>query len=266
MRPIKSHTRKTITAGCLVVQAVYPRRDRRDSDKVRAAKTKASSDAQRRMNQIYSYQKLELLLAANFPRAGSGMVVTLSYDDAHLPRTRAACQRRLRYFLKLLREARAEEGLPPPRAVYCTEVLTSASGRWHHHLVIDSTGRDLELIRRCWIYGSDIEARPLRVDSEKNHETQAKYMSKEPRECQDELAKPGLHAWSCTRNCLRPTVEVEAVDGDTGVEPPEGVTVLIDERRQTEYASWRVVKYHIDDDCLPKPPRVRRRRKAPRFL
>lgn len=266
MRPIKTHTRKIITAGCLVVQAVYPRRDRRDDEKVRAAKSKASTEAQKRMNQIYSYQKLELILAANFPRAGSGLVVTLSYDDAHLPKTRSACQRRLRYFLKLLREARKKEGLPPPRAVYCTEVLTSGSGRWHHHLVLDSTGRDLELIRRCWIYGSDIEAEPLRVDAEKNHETQARYMSKEPRECQDEIAKPGLHAWSCTRNCLRPSVETEAVDGDASIEPPEGVTVLMDERRQTEWASWRVVKYRIGDGCFQRPPRARRRKRPRRFL
>lgn len=243
------------------MQAVYPRRDRRDSDKARAAKSKASSEAQQRMNQIYSYQKLELILAANFPRAGSALVVTLSYDDAHMPKTRAACLRRLRYFLKLLRAARAEAGLPPLRAVYCTEVLTSASGRWHHHMVIDSTGRDLELLRRCWIYGSDIECEKLRVDDEKNHETLARYMSKEARECQDEVSKPGLHAWSCTRNCLRPSVEVEAVDSDTAIEPPAGVTVLMDERRQTEFASWRVVKYRLGDACFPKPPRARRRKR-----
>ena len=198
------------------------------------------------MNQIYSYQKLELILAANFPRMGSALVVELTYDDAHLPKNRAACLRRLRYFLKLLRAERADAGLPPPRVVYCTEVLTSESGRWHHHLVIDSTGRDLELLRRCWIYGSDIEAEPLR-DPDKNYRPKwydersqnsdepgnvykalAIYLSKEPRECQDELAKPGLHAWSCTRNCLRPCVEVETVDGDAVLDPPAGVTVLID--------------------------------------
>ena len=35
-----THTRKTIVAGSIVVQALYPRRCRGDSDKVRAAKNK----------------------------------------------------------------------------------------------------------------------------------------------------------------------------------------------------------------------------------
>lgn len=255
------YTRKTITAGSIVVQAVYPRRDRRDSDKVRAAKSKASTEAQRRLNLKHSWQKLELLLAANFPVAGSAMVCVLTYDDAHIPKTRKQALRRFTYFLKLLREAREAAGLPAPRVIYNTEVLTAASGRWHHHIVIDNTGRDLEILRRCWRYGEHIEACKLCVDEQRNHETLARYMSKEPRECQDDVAKPGLHAWSCTRNCLKPETDVDIVDTDTVLDPPAGVAVLYDERCASPFASWRVVKYRVDSKAFRPAPKARRRKR-----
>ena len=60
------------------------------------------------MNQIYSAQKLELMLSANFPTPGSALVVTLTHDDAHMPKSRKEAQARFKYFLKKLRAA------PPP--------------------------------------------------------------------------------------------------------------------------------------------------------
>lgn len=261
-----THTQKTIIAGSLVVQALYPRRCRGDNEKVRAAKSKATSEAQRRLNLEHSWQKLELLLAANFPVAGSGLVCVLTYDDAHLPRTRAQARRRLAYFLKLLRDERKAAGLPAPRVIHNIEALTAADGRWHHHIVLDNTGRDIEIIRRCWRYGTDIDCQKLRVDKEKNHETLAKYMSKEPRVCQDDCSKPGLHAWSYTRNCLKPTVETEAVQADANIDPPAGVTVLADEQRATEFVSWRVVKFRVDKGSFAHAPRAKRRRRVHTFL
>ena len=96
-------------------------------------------------------------------------MIGLTYDDAHLPRSRKQAQRRFKYFLKKLREARRDAGLPEPRVIFAPEVLTSESGRWHHHIVLDNTGDDLATVRRCWIYGTDIECKKLRVDKEKNH-------------------------------------------------------------------------------------------------
>lgn len=238
-------TLKRIDAGGIQVAALYNRCNARDTPIQRQAKRQASSAAQRRMNQIYSYQQLELYLAVNFPTAGSGLVVTLTYDDDHMPRTRAEAQTRLKYFLKKLRAERKSAGLPEPIVFWATEILTSASGRWHHHLVIDNTGRDLDIIRRCWIYGTDIDADKLRVDGEKNHETLAKYMTKEPRECQEYVAKPGLHGWSRTRNARKPEIETVTVPDDYELEPPDGCDILLDERRSTEWASWRVIKYRI---------------------
>ena len=99
-------TLKQIYAGPIRVQALYNRCAPSDAPKVRQAKHQASSAAQRRMNQIYSYQKLELMLAKNFPRPGTGLWVTLTHDDTHMPGSRKETQLRFKYFLKKLRAAR----------------------------------------------------------------------------------------------------------------------------------------------------------------
>ncbi len=253
-------TLKTIYAGPLRVQALYNRCTPTDTPKVRQAKHQTSSDAQRRMNQIYSYQKLELMLAANFPTPGSAWVIVLTFDDAHMPKSRREAQRRAKYFRQKLCAAYAADGVPLPVIFWAPEVLTSATGRWHFHIVITNTGRDLDLIRSCWIYGSDIEAKKLRVDAEKNHETLAKYMTKELRECQDYDDKPGLHGWSCTRNAKKPETETLTVPDGYNLAAPKGSTVLIDERRQTEWASWHVIKYRVGAAGFDRPPHAKRRR------
>jgi len=253
-------TLKTIYAGPLRVQALYNRCAPTDTPKVRQAKHQASSDAQRRMNQVYSYQKLELSLAVNFPTPGSGLVVTLTFDDNHMPKDRAEALRRFKYFRQKLDAARKAAGLPELVAFWSPEVLTSATGRWHFHIVINSTGRDAELIRSCWIYGSDVEIEKLRVDAEKNHETLARYMTKEPRECQEYDAKPGLRGWSCTRNARRPETDTQTVGDDFRLEPPAGAVVLIDERRATEWASFHILKFRISGAAFELAPRARRKR------
>ena len=271
---------KLIDAGGIQVAALYPRRSGRESPKVRAAKQKASSEAQRRMNQIYSYQKLELMLAVNFPRPGSGLVCAATFDDAHMPKNRQEAQLRFKYFLKLLRRERKAADLPEPIVFWAPEILTAESGRWHFHFVLDNTGEDYAMIRRCWIYGSDIEADPLRRpdrnrrpawmdevaeqagdEPDNIYKALAIYMTKEQRECQEYDSKPGLHGWSYTRNARKPEMETLTVDDDYQLAAPEGSEILLDEKRVTQFASWHVVKYHFDGSAYPAPPRARRRRR-----
>ena len=253
-------TLKHIDAGGIQVAALYDRCSPRDSAPQRAAKHQASSAAQRRMNQIYSYQQLELRLAANFPTPGSALVVVLTHDDAHMPKDRKEAQMHFKYFLQKLRAARKAAGLPEPVVFWAPEILTSESGRWHQHIVLDNTGQDIDMIRRCWIYGSDVEVTKLRVDGERNHETLARYMTKELRECQEYEARPGLHGWSCTRNAKKPEVETVTVPDDYDLQPPDGCTVLMDERKQTEWASYHVLKFRFSGGGFDPAPHAKRRR------
>lgn len=249
----KNKTKKIIHAGALVIEAIYPRVDRRDSDKVRAAKRKASSEAQKRMNQTYSWQKLELMLASNF-RPGD-LVVTLTYDDAHYPASRKASEQRLKYFRQQLTAHRLMTGRDMVM-FWCTE-HRHGDGRWHHHTVINATGDDYELIRKLWIYGSDVEIKPLRVDKEKNYETLAKYM------CKEEGDRLGQRKWSYTRNARKPEVETFRVEDDTTVQVPKGATEIRNTSDSTQYGSFRVIKYLAPGwEKQPRPKTKRRRRKV----
>lgn len=273
-------TLKRIDAGGIQVAALYNRCTGRETPRERQAKHQASSEAQRRMNQIYSYQQLELRLAVNFPTPGSGLWVTLTFDDAHMPGNRKEARLRFKNFLKKLRTARKAAGLPEPVVFWTYEVLSSASGRWHVHLVMDATGRDYDLIRACWIYGSSIDIHRLGVaepgrglppwagqeaDEPGNYfKAIARYMTKELRECQEYEARPGLHGWSCTRNAKKPEVETMTVPDDYELEAPEGSTVFLDERKRTEWAAWHVLKYRFSGAGFapaPKPRRKKRRRR-----
>lgn len=258
MQQDKLVRQEIIDGGAVVYYIESEARQRGDGPKERAAKSRASSEAQRARNRILSTRKLELILAKNFPRAGSGLVITLTYDDAHLPGSRKQAQRKLKHFLDKLRRARRNARLPEPRAVYATEVLSSSTGRWHHHLVLDNTGRDLPMVRACWGYGSEIDCERLRVDREKNHESLARYMSKELREAQEYECRPGLHGWGCTRNCLRPEVDVRTVPARDRIRPPRGARVLMRESRERNVGSWSVTKYAMPPSCFPRPPRARR--------
>ena len=261
-----AQTLKRIYAGGQQVDVLYSRGSRYDGPAQRAAKQKASSEAQRRINQIYSWQKLELMLSTNFPTAGSGLVVTLTCDDRHQPKNRKQMARWLSDWRRRMNQEREAARLPELVAFWCIEVLTSDSGHWHAHLVINSTGTDAEMIRRSWPQGSVIQMDKLRVDQEKNWETLARYMTKEARECQDDCSRVGLRGWSYTRNAKKPETETLTVGDDYQLTAPEGCTVLVDEKKRTEFASWQVLKYRFDSvrNEHQKARAVRRKAQRPR--
>ena len=100
--------RKVIRAGRLVYAAVYSTVHPSDSPEARAAKTKCSTAARQRMNMKYAWQKLELLLASNF--SARDLVVTLTYDDDHLPDDRDGAVEKIKRFWVQLRKARRLAG------------------------------------------------------------------------------------------------------------------------------------------------------------
>ena len=253
----KTRMKKIITAGLLTVEAIYPRIERADSRKTRAAKRRASSEAQKRMNAVYSWQKCEWMIAANF-RPGD-LWITVTYDDAHLPKSRNEAQLRFKYFLSKLNSELRRQGR---EAV----VLWNAEHkhqhesfwedrRWHHHFFLNAGGEDFEMIRRLWIYGSNVEIRVLDLHGEHSYEALARYMCKEARD------KPGLRCWSYTRNARRPEIETFRVESDTTVQAPKGSRVLMNEGGDKP-VGWRVVKYLAAGwDRHAKPGAGRRRRR-----
>lgn len=244
-------TKKIIQAGSLVLEAIYPRGSRWDTPKQRAGKRKLSSAAQQRMNLKHSFQKLELMLAANF-RPGD-LMLTLTYDDARLPGSRTKAESRLKEFRHELSEiygARGREFV----AVFNTENVFGL-GRWHHHIVVQNIGLDYEKLRAAWRWGDNVEIRKLKLDSEHSYESLARYLCKEARE------RPGLRSWSYTRSCKHPEVETFSVPDDTPLQPPKGSFVYEDARESNEFGTWRYVKYLAPGWDRGEKTKPRRRRK-----
>lgn len=245
--------KRIITAGPLVLEAVYPAPHPRDSMGARAGKRALSSEAQQRMNLKYAYQKLELLMAANF--GVRDLYITLTYDDDHLPVSRKEAQRRMQAFFRKLRADRQSKG-QSIRYIYVTE-HKHGDGRWHHHLLLNATGADFELISRLWGQGG-AEYKTIRVDRDKNYETLARYFCKEQRD------KVGLRLWSSSRNLKKPEKECFRVSNDTPLEPPppEKATLLMDTGNvRTEYGHYRYIKYLVNGWSCTANPKARRRRR-----
>lgn len=232
-------TKKIISAGPLVKVAIYPRAHGREQPKVRAAKRKLSSEAQQRMNAKYSYQKLELQLAANYVPGDKWM--TLTCDDAHLPVDRPEANKQVKAFLRKLRRSLKGTGVEPVVHWVIEHKHEHEDhhqdGRWHYHLCINAAACDYEMIRSCWTYGSNVHIRSIKIDKDHSYESLARYMCKEARD------KPGQRSWSYTRNANHPEVETFPVPDDTPLEVPEGATLYESASERTEYGEFRYVKY-----------------------
>lgn len=249
-----SKFKRIIVAGPLVVEAVYPAPNPRDSVGVRQGKKALSSEAQRRMNLKYAYQKLELEIAANF--GVRDLYITLTYDDDHLPESRREANARIQAFFRRLRAARKarEQEL---RYIYVTEHKHD-EGRWHHHVLINSTGEDYDLIRQLWGQGN-VEFRQIQINRDKNYETLARYFCKEQRD------KVGQRLWSGSRNLRKPERECFRVPNDTPLNPPKHALVLTDTGDvTTAYGHFRYIKYLGAGWDAADKPKAKRRRKARR--
>lgn len=248
----KNKTLRTREAGALVEQVCYRRIQRTDDDRARSIKKKRTTEVMQKYNQKTSVRKFELMLAANFHPGD--VVGTVTYDENFLPEDRKTADRRFRYFRQKLAAHYRARGVE--LVVFWSTEHKHGDGRWHHHFILPSTGDDYDAIRAAWIYGDDIELKPLQVDKQKNYATLAAYYAKESRE------RLGLRSWSYTRNAKKPTEEIERVESDYQLQAPKGVQVLELTSIETPYGSFQYLKYLRPADFIPRPRTRRRRRKS----
>ena len=231
--------KKTITAGRIVKTILYTAPEPRDGDRARAEKSRMTTAAQKAMNDKSARGRLEMLIAANF--TGRDLFVTLTYRDANLPSKRAGAVKLLRKFLKELRKYRIARG-QELRYIYTTEEK-HGEARLHHHLVINATGKDIEIIRSLWPYGDVVDVEQI---DENDFAALAMYITKESVE-----GRPvGAQMWTRSRNLVKPKVETCFVPDDTTLAVPPGCDTLEREEKVTEYGSYSYIKYR-----LPPPKR-----------
>lgn len=252
---------KTITAGRLVVVGCYTIPTPRSSPQEHRALREISSAAQMAINSRRSWQRLELELAANFDR--HDLHVVLTYDDEHLPADRPEAVRRVRKLFPQLRAVRKSRG-QELRYIYVTEQLSSEGGRLHHHLVLNGTGADLDVLRSLWPYG-EVELEHL--DTWQGYEALAKYLTKEPREVG--RAEPGKKSWTGSMNLKKPKVESEIVKDNLTVTTPPGAIILsAPPPIRNEFGEFVMLKYYLPirkEKKGARPPR-KRQQNSPRVF
>ena len=216
---------KHIRAGLLNIEILGAVPEKKPTQR-RGQRKKATSAAMQFYNHKCSWRELELLIAKNLQQ---GMVVTLTYDDDHLPLSKAEARKRIKKFIRKLRESRRRrdecllyfynvEGLHgAEKNDFFGNDTELEDHRLHHHFVVN--GKDLEELRSLWEFGY-VRMEPLNVHY---YRELAKYLTKEASEGK---AKPGERTWCCSRN-------VKRIDMETDVEyydiPTDGVTLTAPE-------------------------------------
>ena len=238
--------KRVVRAGNLVWATICTPPAPNDPEHVRAAKSRATTAARKALNLKAAYRRLEMLLAANFtPR---DFHLTLTYRDGGLPATHKEAAKRLRKFLAQLRNHRKarDQAL---KYVYVTEGQ-HGDKRFHHHLVLNATVDDFDVIRSLWTWGDQID---IEYIADRQYEELARYITKEAAE-----GKPnGAQLWTSSKGLTKPTIETSWVDGDETLTAPAGCYVIEREDKQNEYAGYSYIKYRIDP---PQPRKTRPRR------
>ncbi len=245
---------KRLQCGRMVYMVCYTAPERGDSIRARAEKLHASTAARERLNARTSVDNLERKLASNFD--DGDLLLTLTFQDRYLPEDREHAVRRARSFFKNLRAARKARGRPL-KYIYVIEGFCPG-GRPHIHAVIDSTGDDLEEIKRLWTYGEDIDFERLIFNREHTYRDLASYLTKEPRE----WGHPhiGEKMWVPSRGLVQPDPVTEEVpDYLTLSAPPEAIDVYYVPPVRNGWGEYSYLRYMLPHSAGRK--RARRKRK-----
>lgn len=210
--------RKIIQAGKLWMAVQYTAIRGGSQSQRREAKAQISSPARESLNAKLSWQKLMLSLAANYKK--TDLVVGLDYRDEALPKRREEADKRLTNFIRALRAHRRAQG---QELIYVrvTEGYHSG-GRLHHHLIINSSGEDFDIIRKLWAKNADnVDFEQFGADGA---ERWGKYLTKEPREKGRRYV--GDRTWRSSIHMKKPDITCEYVDSRDDLQPPAGAFVV----------------------------------------
>lgn len=223
---------KTLRAGNLVSVVEYSRPLPKDSPRQRAEKHRATTDAQRRLNNKTLKGKLAFLLAANF-LPGKDYFITLTYAAGQEPKDRTTAKKNEQAFIRKLRKQRRQRGLTTK---YISTVESRHDdGRYHHHMVINSTDikRDVEDLLSLWTFGSvDIRILFDKTHRKSNWLSVARYLTKERPEDGPDLTPVGARVFSCSRNLYRPKPEYRIIDDAERAELPPGAEMIDGDRHE----------------------------------
>lgn len=229
---------RQMRAGRLGYAVLYTQATPADKGRQRAEKKKASTEGQKKANLQHGTNKIEAYLFGNFCR--DDFVLTLTYDDDHLPQARADAIKCIKKFIVHLRAYRKKYGAIL-KYIYVTEDK-HGDGRLHHHMVVNGTGQDYETFRTLWTYGNI----HLQNCVPRDFPALARYLTKEPREYG--TSEVGKRTWTPSLNLTKPEhPPAEWVPDIVTLQAPPGAFILDSDGCQTEYGSYSYIKYILPD-------------------
>lgn len=130
-------------------ECLYSCPEPNDNAKTRADRSRATSKAQKRVNQNNSKIKLAMLIGGNF--GPDDLFITPTFSPENLPATYTELQEKVRKFYDLLRTVRRKQG-KETRYIYAPHHTDKV--RWHIHGPINAAGpEDWETIKSLWQWG-----------------------------------------------------------------------------------------------------------------
>lgn len=247
---------RSIQAGRYRCDYVYSRASKHDSGKARAEKKRASSAAQKVVNDNLSRIQLTCILADNFIDNPGSYFVTLTLDEEHYPASyrrselRACVERNAVNYLERIRYQCKKRGV---EVLSLWAIGIGEEGRYHIHFVL--LGPTAEDIRDCWQLGN-ADYHNLYADKEWLSDSKRGWWSKTTKRANPvQIAKylmqngndarpVGKHPWHASRNCKRPHREPARIVPDS-VQPaaPADADLLDKVEHCTIYGGYTVIEY-----------------------
>lgn len=235
--------RKTIYAGRLVKIVEYTPQTPCDSPKQRAARHRATTEAQKILNYRTAQGSLEMKIAANFD--DSDYFCTFTFEDGQEPKSRKQANARKQKYIRRLRTQRHRRG--QLLKWICSIENKHGAGRYHMHAIINAAAAgslDEDEIKSLWPWGSVYVSRLFDSDHRFNTYLDiAAYMTKERPEDGKDLTPVGAQIFSCSRGMVRPTVVYSWVQDAESLTIPKDAHILDNNMRVNEYSQYRYIKY-----------------------
>lgn len=242
--------RKTVIAGNLVKVVEYTPTMPQDRPIIRSARRKATTAAQKALNQRTAQGRLEEKLACNFTT--KDFFATFTYRPGEEPASRREATKHRKQYIRRLRTIRKRRG-ETLRYVFAIENKHGA-GRFHAHAVISCSGtnenRDIEEIESLWDHGR-VQIKPLfgRFDDQDEEFRSwmqiARYLTKERPDPEDgpDVTPVGAALYSCSQNLKTPMVINEWISEADSFQLPSSAIQPERDIRETEFSEYHYFKY-----------------------
>ena len=227
-----------IKAGTLTRAAVFPDKPRRS----RSPKAKPTSFWMEKVNIRHAFEKLMWLIASNFQL--TDWMVSLDYDDAHLPRNRDDAVAQCKKFIRSLRASRKPFG----RILMYVYVTEGQHGdhRLHHHIIMNRFRGETEILRKIWKNGG-VDWVPI---GKLGYEGIARYLTKEPR--QHGRLYVGDNIWAASRNLKKPVVVITQVDDSFKPDLPTNAFDVTERIDKNPFGEFYYCDYKIPFSAVEK--------------